>query len=347
MNKIAQVTNQALASSHLIPIKTTRIHKEPHYLINMVAGGKILKTSALENKVQPDPADKKESEKTVTVQASTAIDPFRPFEKELCIAEKIEPHHAIVLNKFCVVEYHLLLLTREFEKQTNHLNRRDFAAVVGTMARLTPDWVVFYNRGLYSGASQPHKHIQLIPGDRSTRASFEEGNNDTVEFPLIPIFDALVEQDSTISKVPFWHFKHAFMSIKHIFDNDIEQRAEQLTDSYVKLLRSIDVYEDGEHNVAQEGEERFLSVSCLNGAEMHEISLSRSKFTNYNFLMNRNWMLLVPRSRENYMGISCNSLAFLHGFFAKNEQQLKLITEEIGLDNLLPHVTFPSDHQFK
>ena len=41
----------------------------------------------------------------------------------------LEPHHVLLLNKFNVVENHLLVVTREFEQQTDPINANDFAAV--------------------------------------------------------------------------------------------------------------------------------------------------------------------------------------------------------------------------
>ncbi len=69
--------------------------------------------------------------------------------------------HALLLNKFPVVEPHLLVVTRSFEEQLSELTAADFHALALALAGL--DGLAFYNGGPLAGASQRHKHLQLIP----------------------------------------------------------------------------------------------------------------------------------------------------------------------------------------
>jgi ATP adenylyltransferase len=313
----------------------------PYFVIN-VAVGNVLKKSALENNIcsstennhQVNHAnDNKRKEERRT------MDPFRPFDIDLCVEALVAPKHSLLLNKYFVIKQHLLLITTEFEPQTDHLNREDFKAIVSLLKQLPDDWIVFYNRGLYSGASQPHKHVQFIPG---IMASSDIDQNKEYYFPLPPIFDELVSQNPTINKVPFWNFVHSFCSIEHLFHQNEAHMVEHLEQIYIQLLKATSAYEERAHDSAKEGPEQFLTVYCNNTdhtRESYQVSLSQSRFVNYNLLFSKKWMLLVPRSRENYKEISCNSLAFLHGFFAKNEQELKVLMEQIGVDQLLNHVT--------
>ena len=55
----------------------------------------------------------------------------------------------------------MLLITREFEKQVTALQARDFEAALTVVRAL--DAFLYFNCGYNSGASQPHKHMQLIP----------------------------------------------------------------------------------------------------------------------------------------------------------------------------------------
>jgi ATP adenylyltransferase len=50
-----------------------------------------------------------------------------PYEEELYVRHVL-PNHVLLLNKFNVVEHHLLVVTREFEQQTDPINAEDFAA---------------------------------------------------------------------------------------------------------------------------------------------------------------------------------------------------------------------------
>lgn len=102
--------------------------------------------------------------------------------------QHLTPSHTLLLNKFNVVPHHVLVVTKHFEKQTEPLNLQDMQAVWQTMqvlhqpalgnmtARLSqsikylcaarmqayPDGALaYFNCGPESGASQPHKHIQV------------------------------------------------------------------------------------------------------------------------------------------------------------------------------------------
>jgi ATP adenylyltransferase len=95
-------------------------------------------------------------------KASTtpARNPFLPYEPEMFVADA-GPHHVFLLNKFNVVDHHLVMVTRRFEHQRTLLTRSDFDAL--KMALDEIDGLAFYNGGRAAGASQPHKHLQLVP----------------------------------------------------------------------------------------------------------------------------------------------------------------------------------------
>jgi ATP adenylyltransferase len=86
--------------------------------------------------------------------------PFLPYDEDLFVAE-VSDTHVCLLNKFNVLDHHLLLVTRSFEEQESALTRADFAALAACMAEF--DAFAFYNAGYIAGASQPHKHLQLVP----------------------------------------------------------------------------------------------------------------------------------------------------------------------------------------
>ncbi|MET0406628.1 MAG: ATP adenylyltransferase, partial [Cystobacter sp.] len=89
--------------------------------------------------------------------------PFNPFEHpdpDLVVGG-LTPTHVCLLNKFNVVEHHLLIVTRRFEEQESFLTLEDFEALALCMSGL--DGLAFYNSGEAAGASQRHKHLQLIP----------------------------------------------------------------------------------------------------------------------------------------------------------------------------------------
>ncbi|KAJ2849053.1 bifunctional AP-4-A phosphorylase/ADP sulfurylase [Coemansia brasiliensis] len=91
-----------------------------------------------------------------------SANPFLPYDERLHVAKLGSTHH-LLLNKYCVVPHHLLITTAEFRQQGEPLTEADFSAVLNTINNLTSRNIVFYNSGDNSGASQPHKHLQVLP----------------------------------------------------------------------------------------------------------------------------------------------------------------------------------------
>jgi ATP adenylyltransferase len=92
-------------------------------------------------------------------QERSGEDPFLPYNPELFVADVSETHLCL-LNKYNVLEHHLLIVTRCFEEQESALTLEDFEALWLCMAE--GEGLGFYNAGLDAGASQPHKHLQLV-----------------------------------------------------------------------------------------------------------------------------------------------------------------------------------------
>ena len=79
------------------------------------------------------------------------------------------PSHVLLLNKFNVVDYHLLVVTAAFEQQTAPLSVGDIAATRFALGAYPFGGLAFFNCGEASGHSQPHKHVQLVPLPLSSR----------------------------------------------------------------------------------------------------------------------------------------------------------------------------------
>lgn len=88
-------------------------------------------------------------------------DPFAPPYEAALHVGSVLPNHVALLNKFPVIENHLLVVTREFRDQQAPLEAPDFEALLRVLARF--DALAFYNSGPHAGASQPHCHLQFIP----------------------------------------------------------------------------------------------------------------------------------------------------------------------------------------
>lgn len=145
---------------------------------------------------------------THTPRAETKGNPFLPYDPDLFVAD-LSPTHLCLLNKFNVVDEHLLLVTRRFEAQTNWLTLADFDAMWRCLQEC--DGLLFYNGGPTAGASQPHKHLQFLPfpaGAATTIApvltllpsvTFDQGVGTLPQFPFV---HGLVCPDATLPELP-------------------------------------------------------------------------------------------------------------------------------------------------
>ncbi len=97
-------------------------------------------------------------------KAGPKPNPFRPWDQRLEVC-RIGPDHALILNKYPVQLGHMLLITTTWASQGDWLGLSDWNAVSTVDADTTGLW--FFNSGPRAGASQPHRHLQLLPRERS------------------------------------------------------------------------------------------------------------------------------------------------------------------------------------
>lgn len=236
-------------------------------------------------------------------EAGRSANPFLPPEPELTVAS-ISDSHTAVLNKFNVMDHHLLIVTRHFEDQETLLTVRDFEALWLCMAEY--DSLGFYNGGREAGASQPHKHLQVVPLPL------------TPERPRIPIEPLLhASGPMTVPGVlPVLPFRHAFVRLRYGLPEKPREAALETFDLYAALLDVVGMATPGASILPRQS-----GPYCL--------------------LVTRQWMLLVPRSREHVADISLNALAFAGSFYVANGEQLQHL-RSLGPMNALKAVTFPS-----
>ena len=92
------------------------------------------------------------------------INPFKPWDKILEI-DSIGNGHQLILNKYPVQLGHILLITNEWKEQNGWLDIKDWEAIKEVNKDTSGLW--FFNSGPLAGASQPHRHIQLLRRDPS------------------------------------------------------------------------------------------------------------------------------------------------------------------------------------
>lgn len=254
----------------------------------------------LSNLIRKDKAIKKLDEQTSS--GDRTFNPFLPYENDLFVAD-ISNTHVCILNKFNVVDHHALIVTRAFEAQDTWLTLQDFAAMWACLAEF--DGLVFYNAGKTAGASQQHKHLQIVP---LPFIPLE------VQIPISSLIPSATFQDSigTIAQLPF---VHALARLDDIGEKSPLQAAETTLKCYRKLLQAINL-QDNER----------CSSDQQSGA--------------YNLLATREWMLLVARSRESFESISVNALGFAGALLVRDRQQMQIL-KDCGPMTLLQQVAVP------
>jgi len=263
---------QALAVGALQPMATRELRIADGGVTFLVRQVDSLARKAAEGARQTGPR----------VTSSTRASPFLPPEPELTLGALSNTHFA-VLNKFNVLDSHLLMVTRQLEPQETLLTIADMEALAFCLGEL--DALGFYNGGALAGASQSHKHLQLVPLPLAA-----EGPS----IPMEPLLDAATDQNRTALPFP-----HAIARLQWSAGTG-GLDALGLHRVYLELLGRIGIQAvAGDGGLWQSGP--------------------------YNLLTTRRWMLAVPRRTETVNGISVNALGFAGSLFVKDDAALELV----------------------
>lgn len=228
----------------------------------------------------------KQKEEALEEQGRSGANPFLPPDPDLVVAGLSDTHLA-VLNRFPVMRHHLLILTRGFEHQALALTAGDFHALARCLAEI--DGFAFYNSAPEAGASQPHRHLQLIP------FPLGRGPEPTpVERALGPVL-----QDPGRGALPAFPFRHAVAPLPEQAWEDpgeVRHAAEALRLGYRALAARV-------------------GLRLTTG----------ERTAPYNLLATRRWMMLVPRRREHVEGVSVNALGFAGSFLVEDREGLEVV----------------------
>ena len=138
----------------------------------------------------------------------------------------------------------------------------------------------FYNAGRLAGASQKHKHLQVIPLSNAL---------DGDRLPL----ERVIEKTGPHAKMftsELLPFKHVFVKTTPVWLSSPEKAAQKTLENYLNMLAFTDIA----------------------GAQKD------GRTGPYNLLLTRNWMFLAARSQESFHSISINALGFAGSFFVRN-----------------------------
>ncbi|WP_017290729.1 ATP adenylyltransferase family protein [Leptolyngbya boryana] len=204
-------TQHALSCVALLSIPTSHEFVEQagvQFLVRIVS-----------NLIRKEAADLKQKQEE---KSGHPINPFLPYERDLFVMD-ISETHVCLLNKFNVVDNHLLIVTRAFEEQEALLTLHDFTAMWACLSEV--DGLAFYNAGKAAGASQRHKHLQLVPFPM-------EKEIDRV--PIDPLIKKVRSRDR-ITQIPEFSFLHAFARFEP------ETTPEDILQHYYELLETVGI----------------------------------------------------------------------------------------------------------
>jgi len=212
--------------------------------------------------------------------------PFLPPDPDLRVAT-VSPTYAAVLNRFPVLRYHLLLVTREYEEQSLPLAGADFDALARCLVEI--DGLGFFNSGPEAGASQPHRHLQLVP--------FPVGGG-PAPTPIERVLTG-VALDPSRATLPIFPFRHAVAPLP--------ETAWRADDPAARAAQAME-----------------LAYRAL--ARRAGLTLTPGEATApYNLLATRRWMMVVPRARERFEGVSVNALGFAGSLLVRDREQLAVV----------------------
>ncbi|RSL64485.1 hypothetical protein CEP54_004702 [Fusarium duplospermum] len=216
-------------------------------------------------------AEEEEIKRQARKARMLANDVFQNPPAALRISD-LGPSHYLVLNKFAIAAEHFILATNDFKDQDHLLERDDFAAIRACIdaydnADGGDGLFTFFNSGEFSGASQAHRHVQMIPISR-----MKDGLGP--DSPWSVVADMLTVKDRAFGAIA------AKLPFTAVARNISGMDANQLHSTYLEL------YQKG-----------CMVEATITRHPKHEINppLEGPSRISYNLAMTKDTMVLLPR----------------------------------------------------
>lgn len=242
----------------------------------------------------------------------------------------LPPYHNLVLNKFAIVPEHFILTTTEYKEQTHLLEQSDLEATracieayqqyrageageeEGKGREEGPKLYAFFNCGQHSGASQPHRHLQLLVVERM-REGLEtvdgNGTDKTLSTSTTEtdtkgkktwevLAQQLIEDKQTSQKLPFKTFAERLSP---------DMSAEELHKVYLGLYRRArDAVRQSQSQSSQASTTSTSPTAHQTSppaagevkVEADEIQTLGEASISYNLAMTQDAMVIIPRLAE-------------------------------------------------
>jgi ATP adenylyltransferase len=200
--------------------------------------------------------------------------PFNPFAEPspalliTPVSIESQPTHNLVLNKFAIVPEHFILSTKELKPQTHLLEAEDLEVAhrcIWLYEDAGRELFVFFNSGEGSGASQEHRHLQLLDVENMREGLPADGGWDILA-------KRLEREEGVQQSLPFWTVGATLPP---------DPTGQTLREIYLGLYKqaALKVLGEGAKAVAEMDEDGEAMIS-------------------YNLAMTRDTMVLVPRTAE-------------------------------------------------
>lgn len=236
-----------------------------------------------------------------------------------------------------------MLITNDFEEQSTRLSYADLETWYWCIQYA--DATGMYNSGPNAGASQIHKHLQLVPNESLQRlrmnaysylARIEEffvgkpirsspidelvhlkiSNREWLSYPNVGL------DNNAIHTLEDFDFKHAIAILKR----QVNQTTFVVDTTYASYLHEV-------YTALLQNTE----VACVKRGVYSE-----KDCLEYNLILTTDWMMVVPRSRQSWdnSGSTVNSFPFMGFLLAKSDEQLA-DEEKRGPLDILSYVSYP------
>ena len=236
-----------------------------------------------------------------------------------------------------MVNEHTLVVTKDVEEQGAPLNAKDLQSFWGVI--VAQSGLGYYNSGRLSGASQPHKHMQVIPAGIGRAAANGAGvaTCTTDDTPVCPVHTlvmrALTQRGDVAGErqcadsvgtddtfcVPEFPFVHACVGV-----GDVE---------HLSASCSVDTCSAGAAL-----ERKYRALLHRVGLPCDDPTTPVTPDQSYNVLLTTAWMMVVPRVAECSGPVSINSMGFACTMFVKNDDHLDYLKDH-GPLRILQDVT--------
>ncbi|MEA3119305.1 MAG: sulfate adenylyltransferase / adenylyltransferase, partial [Paraburkholderia sp.] len=187
------------------------------------------------------------------------------------------------------------------------LDIHDFTALFACLAEF--EGLGFYNGGVQAGASQRHKHMQIVP------LPLDPTGTGKSSLPIDPLIEtAAAPHSSDVVELAGLRFRHAFARLAPA--STPAAAAYAALAAYRRLMNALG-----------------LAPAISGGRPARQAGP-------YNMLLTPRWMLLAPRKAEHAEGISVNALGFAGSLFVRDYAQMATV-RRVGPMTLLEQVAMP------